>query len=96
VADSVGSQLRVLADQVESGEQESPDCLVTGLTGLSLAPPAEFGSASAGADLLPRPEGITADGTPAVTGIPGSAFHRRTCGFWRDFNEPGVERHLPR
>jgi hypothetical protein len=50
---SLRSQLFVLAHQGESSEEESPDLLVTGLTGLGLAPPTEFGSAPAGADPLP-------------------------------------------
>ena len=46
VADSVGPLwLPILAEQVQSGKEERPDCLVTGLTGLSLELPAPFGSA---------------------------------------------------
>jgi hypothetical protein len=75
VADSAGLRLPTLPDQSEGGKEKGPNLLVTGLTGLSLAAATEFGSASTGADLLPWPEGITADGAPAVTGIRGSAFH---------------------
>src|SRR6266849_4841591 len=89
VADSLQSQPLILVDEVQSGDQESPDCLVTGLTDVSLAPPAEFGSAPTRADPLPRREKLTADGAPAVIGGDGSALHGRTCAFWRDFNEPG-------
>jgi hypothetical protein len=56
VADSVGSRLPILSDQVQNGEQESADLLVTGLTGFGLSLAAEFGSAPTRADPLPGPE----------------------------------------
>jgi hypothetical protein len=52
---ALGSRLFVLAHQGESSEEESPDLLVTGLTGLGAAAPAEFGSAPARADPLAGP-----------------------------------------
>jgi hypothetical protein len=52
VADPVGSQPPILGHQIERGKEKGPNLLVTGLTGLSLAAATEFGSASAGADLL--------------------------------------------
>ena len=96
MADSVDSRLPTLAYQVERRKEKGTDLLVTGLTGSGLSPSTEFGSAPAGADLLPGSKLTATDGTATVTGVRRSALHGRTCAFWRDFNEPGVERHRSR
>ena len=84
--EAVGSRRPILAHQGEGSEEESPDLLVTGLTGLGLAAPAELGSAPAGADPLARPEWLAADGAEAPAAACGRALHRRTCGFGRDLS----------
>ena len=80
------SRLFVLVQQSKGSEEESPDLLVTGLTGLGLAPPTKFGSAPAGADPLAGPEWLAADGTEMTVTARGEALHKRTCGFGRDLS----------
>ena len=96
VADSLDSRLPTLAYQVERGKEKGTDLLVTGLTGFGLSPSTEFGSAPAGADLLPGSKLTATDRTATVTAVRRSALHRRTCAFWRDFNEPGIQWQLAR
>jgi hypothetical protein len=78
---ALGSRLFVSAHQGEGSEEESSDLLVTGLTGLGLAAPAELGSEPARADPLAAPEWLVADGAGALAAACGRALHKRTCGF---------------
>ena len=70
------------------------------MTELCLPPPAEFGSAPAGADPLPGPEWLAAaDGAAAVGDVHRNASHKRTCGSWRDLSgshEPSLILLWPR